>query len=636
MVSTPRPIEDYALIGDLHTAALVSRTGDIDWLCLPRFDSPACFAALLDDDRAGCWQLRPTRRAPSDGGPLEVTSREYVEDSLVLRSRWELADGTVEVLDFMPPRGEAADVVRLVVCERGRVEMSTTLRLRFDYGRVVPWIVDRGAAGTSALTAIAGPDTVRVVSTAPMTVEDGTIGSRFTLTAGEHAAFVATHLPSHEAARQGARWGTGPHPRAGGRVDPAADPRRALADTLSFWSGWIARCAYRGRWEQEVRRSLVLLKALTYAPSGGIVAAATTSLPEEIGGVRNWDYRFCWLRDAAFTLQALLGAGFEAEAKAWREWLVRAVAGDPSKLQIMYGVDGTRRLPELELPWLRGYHGSAPVREGNEAVNQLQIDVWGEVLDGLHLARETGLEPADPAWRLQLALLDWLEGNWHRPDNGLWEGRGPRRHYVHSKVMAWAGLDRAVHTVTDHGLPGPVDRWRAVRDQIHRDVCEHGFDADRGTFTQFYGSRGLDAALLLIPRVGFLDWDDPRVAGTVDAVQRELRHDGFVLRYDPAADGGADGLPGGEGAFLACSFWLVDALHGIGRNDEAERLYRRLLALRNDVGMLSEEYDAVDRRHLGNTPQAFSLVGLVNSARRLSGSSTRTSAPASHQRLHHS
>ena len=607
----PRPIEDYALIGDLHTAGLVSRTGSIDWLCLPRFDSPACFAALLDDAGAGTWTLHP-----SDGpGDREVTSRRYVDDSLVLRSRWECDDGVVEVTDFMPPRGEAADIVRLVHGVRGRVEMCSTLRLRFDYGRVVPWIVGDERSPTE-LTAIAGPDTVRVTASVPMSVDDGTIEARFEVGAGQDAWFVATHQASHS------------HPRK------RADPQRALSDTLAFWQDWIGHCTYRGRWEDEVRRSLVLLKALTYAPSGAIVAAATTSLPEEIGGVRNWDYRYSWLRDAAFTLQALLGAGFVAEAKAWREWLVRAVAGDPSKLQIMYGVDGTRRLPELELPWLRGYHGSAPVREGNEAVNQLQIDVWGEVLDGLHLARETGLEPADPAWRLQLALLDWLEGNWHRPDNGLWEGRGPRRHYVHSKVMAWAGLDRAVHTVTDHGLPGPVDRWRAVRDQIHRDVCEHGFDADRGTFTQFYGSRGLDAALLLIPRVGFLDWDDPRVAGTVDAVQRELRHDGFVLRYDPAADGRADGLPGGEGAFLACSFWLVDALHGIGRNDEAERLYRRLLALRNDVGMLSEEYDAVDRRHLGNTPQAFSLVGLVNSARRLSGSSTRTSAPASHQRLH--
>ncbi|GAA3666599.1 glycoside hydrolase family 15 protein [Nocardioides ginsengisoli] len=591
----PRPIEDYAMIGDLHTAALVSRTGSIDWLCLPRFDSPACFAAILHDERAGSWRLRPD-------GATEVTRREYVGHSLVLRSRWEQDDGVVEVLDFMPPRGEAADVVRIATCERGRVAMTSTLRLRFDYGNVEPWISGEEAD----LTAIAGPDTVRVLADVPMIVDDGTLHCSFTLDEGESVAFVATHQASHRS-----------HAKR-------AEPRAALDDTLRFWEDWVGDCAYDGRWEAEVRRALVLLKGLTYAPSGGIVAAATTSLPEELGGVRNWDYRYCWLRDAAFTLQALLGAGFVSEAKAWRQWLVRAVAGDPAQLQIMYGVDGTRRLPELELPWLAGYHGSAPVRQGNEAVRQLQLDVWGEVLDGLHLARETALEPTDTAWNLQVALLDWLEKHWHEPDNGLWEGRGPRRHYVHSKVMAWVGLDRAVLSVEEHGLPGPVDRWRRLRDEIHDDVCRHGFDEERGTFTQFYGSEGLDAALLLIPRVGFLPWDDPRVVGTVDAVRRELCHDGFVRRYDPRADGGADGLPGTEGVFLVCSFWLVDALHGIGRVDEAEELFERLVALRNDVGMLSEEYDPAHRRHLGNTPQAFSLVGLVNSARLLSGGTTQT------------
>jgi GH15 family glucan-1,4-alpha-glucosidase len=590
------------MIGDLHTAALVSRTGAIDWLCLPRFDSPACFAALLHDERAGTWQLRPE-------GAAEVTRREYVDHSLVLRSRWEQDGGVVEVLDFMPPRGEAADVVRMVTCESGRVEMTSTLRLRFDYGNVDPWITGED----TELTAIAGPDTVRVASDVPMSVDDGTIRCSFTIAEGETVCFVATHQESHRA-----------HTRR-------AEPRDALDDTLRFWEDWIRACNYDGRWDDEVRRALVLLKGLTYAPSGGIVAAATTSLPEQIGGVRNWDYRYCWLRDAAFTLQALLGAGFDSEAKAWRQWLVRAVAGDPSRLQIMYGVDGTRRLPELELPWLSGYHASAPVRQGNEAVRQLQLDVWGEVLDGLHLAREIGLEPTDTAWGLQVALLDWLEKHWHEPDNGLWEGRGPRRHYVHSKVMAWVGFDRAVLSVEEHGLPGPADRWRRVRDEIHEDVCRRGFDQERGTFTQFYGSEGLDAALLLIPRVGFLPWDDPRVVGTVDAVQRELCRDGFVLRYDPRADGGADGLPGTEGVFLVCSFWLVDALAGIGRTDEAEALFERLVALRNDVGMLSEEYDAAHRCHLGNTPQAFSLVGLVNSARLLSGGTTQTGSRARHR-----
>ena len=599
-----RPIEDYALIGDLHTAALVSRTGSIDWLCLPRFDSPACFAALLHDESAGHWAL-----TPAAGG--ECTERAYVDDSLALRTRWRLPDGEVDVLDLMPPRGEAADVVRIVEGVRGRVEMESVLRLRFDYGHVPPWVVGEGRE----VRAIAGPDAVWLRADVPFEPADGALRSRFTVGEGERVAFVATYHASHLRPRR------------------HVDPQQALADTLSFWAEWLGGCSYEGRWQPEVRRSLQLLKALTYAPTGGVVAAATTSLPEEIGGVRNWDYRYCWLRDSAFTLQALLGSGFVAEAKAWREWLVRAVAGDPADLQIMYAVDGSRRLPELELGWLDGYAGSGPVRQGNGAADQLQLDVWGEVLDGLHLARESGLAAQDAAWGLQRALLDWLEGNWAKPDNGLWEVRGPQRHFVHSKALAWAGLDRAVHTVEEHGLEGPVDTWRRLRGEIHRDVCERGFDAERGTFTQFYGSEGLDASLLLLPRVGFLPWDDERIVGTVDAVQRELCRDGFVLRYDPEADGGADGLPGGEGAFLACSFWLADALHGVGRTDRAEALFERLLALRNDVGMLSEEYDVAGGRHLGNTPQSFSMVGLVNTARQLSGSVTRTSASGHHQRL---
>lgn len=600
-----RPIEDYALIGDLQTAALVARTGSIDWLCLPRFDSPACFAALLHDESAGHWSL-----APATGG--ECAERAYDDDSLVLRTHWRLPGGEVDVVDLMPPRGEAADVVRIVEGVRGRVEMESVLRLRFDYGHVPPWVVGEG----HEVRAIAGPDAVWLRSDVPLEQGDDALRCRFTVREGERVAFVATYHPSHL------------------RLRRHVDPQQALADTRSYWAEWLGRCRYDGRWQPEVRRSLQLLKALTFAPTGGVVASATTSLPEEIGGVRNWDYRYCWLRDSAFTLQALLGAGFVAEAKAWREWLVRAVAGDPADLQIMYAVDGSRRLPELELGWLDGYAGSAPVRQGNGAAGQLQLDVWGEVLDGLHLARETGLSADDTAWDLQLALLDWLEGNWSKPDNGLWEVRGPQRHFVHSKALAWAGLDRAVHTVEEHGLEGPVDTWRRLREEVHRDVCERGFDAERGTFTQFYGSDGLDASLLLLPRVGFLPWDDARIVGTVVAVRRELCRDGFVLRYDPEADGGADGLPGGEGAFLACSFWLADALHGVGRPDQAEMLFERLLGLRNDVGMLSEEYDVTTGRHLGNTPQSFSLVGLVNTARQLSGSVTRTSASGHHQRLH--
>ena len=612
-----RPIEDYALVGDLQTAALVGLDGSVDWLCLPRFDDAACFAALLHDESAGRWRL-----APTSGG--KATSRRYEDHTLVLRTRWETSEGVVEVVDFMPPRGDAADMVRIVEGVSGTVEFECALRLRFDYGRVKPWVRaggdptgepggdpgddDRNRPGATLLSAIAGPDAVWVHADVPLRMEDEQLCASFTVREGEQVSFVLTHRPSHV-----------PEPEA-------ADPTRALRATRGFWSRWLERCTYDGRWQDEVRRSLLLLKALTDAPTGGIVAAATTSLPEEIGGVRNWDYRYCWLRDATFTLQALIGSGYSDEASAWREWLIRAVAGDPAKLQIMYGLDGTQRLPELTLDWLDGYEGSAPVRVGNAAAAQHQLDVWGETLDGLYLAREAGLELTDSAWDLQRALLDWLANHWEEPDNGLWEMRGPRRHFVHSKVMAWVAFDRAIRTVEDHpNLEGDVDAWRTTARRIHAQVCERGFDADRFTFTQFYGSHGLDASLLLIPRVGFLPWDDPRVTGTVEAVARELGRGGFVLRYDTRADGGPDGLPGEEAAFLACSFWLVDALHGIGQRERAEELFERLLALRNDVGMLSEEYDAASGRHLGNTPQAFSLVGLVNSARHLSSESASSS-----------
>jgi GH15 family glucan-1,4-alpha-glucosidase len=476
--------------------------------------------------------------------------------------------------------------------------MRMRLVLRFDYGHVVPWVRRRGVD----LEAVAGPDAVWLRTDAPIRGEDRTTVADFTVGPGQQVSFVLTYHPSHL-----------PRPRQ-------ADAVAAVADTERYWTDWVARCSYRGRWAGEVRRALITLKALTYAPTGGIVAAATTSLPEQLGGPRNWDYRYCWLRDATFTLQALLGTGYVAEAMAWREWLLRAVAGDPADLQIMYGLDGTRRIPEFTVDWLSGYQGATPVRVGNAAADQFQLDVWGEVLDGLHLARETGIDTSAAAWDMQRALLDFLEGNWRRPDNSLWEVRGRRQHFVHSKVMAWAGLDRAVTAVTRHGLDGPVDRWRAVRDEIHAEVCARGYDADRNTFTQFYGSSGLDAALLLIPRVGFLPWTDRRVTGTIDAVQRDLCDDDFLLRYRPQADANVDGLPGTEGAFLACAFWLVDALHGTGRIGRAERLYERLLALRNDVGLLSEEYDPTSRRQLGNTPQAFSMVGLINSARHLTGS----------------
>jgi GH15 family glucan-1,4-alpha-glucosidase len=600
----PGRIEDYGLIGDLQTAALVGRDGSIDWLCLPRFDSPACFAALLGDDTAGRWLL-----APAAGG--ECTRRRYRDDTLVLESEWETADGTVRVVDLMPPRGEAPDVVRVVEGVSGRVPMATDLVLRFDYGHVTPWI----RSVDDELEAVAGPDATWLSTPVELhhagrggAAAHHRVTARFEVGAGDRVPFVLTYTASHL-----------PRPA---RVDAG----KALEQTVRFWREWMAACSYRGRWDDAIRRSLLTLKALTYAPTGGILAAATTSLPEQLGGDRNWDYRYCWLRDATFTLQALLGTGYRQEARAWRDWLLRAAAGDPMDLRIMYALDGSRRVPEYEVPWLPGYEKSTPVRVGNAAAAQFQLDVWGEVLDGLHLTRLTGLHAAPDAWDLQRALLDYLEGAWDQPDNSLWEVRGPRRPFVHSKVMAWAGLDRAVQAVERFGLDGPVDGWRRLRREIHDDVCAHGYDPDRNTFTQFYGSQGLDAALLLIPRVGFLGWDDPRVSGTVDAVRRELSEGGLLLRYRPEADGGVDGMPGREGAFLACTFWLADALAGLRRCDEAETLFTRLLGLRSDLGLLSEEYDVAAGRQIGNTPQAFSHVGLVNTARHLSAEASSNDA----------
>jgi GH15 family glucan-1,4-alpha-glucosidase len=486
--------------------------------------------------------------------------------------------------------------------------MRGELRLRFDYGRVVPWV--RRVNGQLAF--VAGPDSAWLSTPAPHEGRDMATHSEFTVSAGERVPFVLTWHPS---------WKRAPKP---------VDPFQAVDDTEAHWAEWMARTTYDGGWQGEVRRSLVVLKAMTFQPTGGIVAAATTSLPEQIGGPRNWDYRYCWLRDAALTLQALLGAGFKAEAGRWRDWLLRAVAGDPADLQIMYGLDGTRRLPEFELDHLPGYEGSRPVRIGNAAADQLQLDVWGETLDGLAFARESGLSRDDGAWALQVNLLEFLESNWREPDNGLWEMRGERQHFVHSKVMAWVAFDRMIDGVEHFRLEGPVDRWRAIRDEIRAEVLAKGFDAERNTFVQAYGSSQLDASLLLIPQVRFLGWDDPRVAGTVDAVQEELCQDGFVLRYRPGVGTSDDGLPGDEGAFLACSFWLADCLHGIGRRAEAVDLFERLAALANDVGMLAEEYDPRLGRQVGNTPQAFSHLGLVNAARHLSGA--RTAAPRLRQR----
>ncbi|MCZ2839015.1 glycoside hydrolase family 15 protein [Modestobacter sp. VKM Ac-2985] len=586
----PSRIEDYGLIGDLQTAALVGKDGSIDWLCLPSFDSAACFAALLGDERNGRWRL-----APADGS--SCTSRRYRGDSLVLETEWETPTGTVRVIDFMPPRGESPDVVRIVEGVSGRVPMRMDLVLRFDYGHLVPWV--RSVDGD--LVAVAGPDAVSLTTPVELHGEDHTTSAEFEVTAGERVPFVLVQSPSHLP-----------------RPEPV-DAEEALASTEAYWAEWIGHCTYDGEWAPAVRRSLITLKALTYRPTGGIVAAATTSLPEELGGSRNWDYRYCWLRDATFTLQALLGTGYLEEASAWREWLLRAVAGDPADLRIMYALDGSRRIPEYELPWLPGYEGSAPVRVGNAAAGQFQLDVWGEVLDGLHLARESGLCATADAWAVQKELLAYLEEIWETPDNSLWEVRGKPRHFVHSKVLAWAGVNGAIEAVERHGLDGPVERWRELRQRIHDDVCARGYDPERRTFTQFYGSEGLDAALLLIPQVGFLPWDDERVVGTVDAVQRELMSDGFLLRYHTHADGRVDGLPGDEAPFLLCSFWLADALNGIGRTAEARELFERLLGLGNDLGLMSEEYDPRTGRHLGNTPQAFSHVGLVNTARHLSG-----------------
>jgi GH15 family glucan-1,4-alpha-glucosidase len=591
-------IEDYALLGDLHTAALVSTAGSIDWLCLPRFDSPAAFAALLDNDAAGHWTLAPAAAS-------RCTTRRYAGNTLVLETDWVTTVGSVRVIDFMPPRTAAPHVVRIVMGLSGQVVMRSVLRLRFDYGRVVPWVRHDGGRAD----AIAGPDRVRLMSTVPIHGDDRETLADFTVRTGERVGFVMSWAPSHEPEM------------------PHVDPEQALSGTTEFWTKWSDHATYQsGPYRDAVDRSLITLKGLTYEPTGGIVAAATTSLPEELGGVRNWDYRYCWLRDATYTLQALLAAGYRAEAGAWRAWLLRCIAGQPETLQILYSLDGARRLPEVELPWLPGYEGSSPVRTGNAASNQLQLDVWGETLDALFLARQAGLPADHDAWALQVALMDYLESAWREPDNGLWEVRGDRQHFTHSKVMAWAAADRMARSVRTHGLPGPVLRWEQLRDQIHHDVVTHAFDAERNTFTQAYGSAALDASLLLIPRVGFLPATDPRVLGTIACVRRELSEGGLLKRYQTTETD--DGLKGSEGLFIACSFWLVDALHAAGQQRDATNLFEQLLLLRNDVGLLSEEWDPAAQRQLGNTPQAFSHFALVVSALQLHmGRTARSDSP---------
>jgi GH15 family glucan-1,4-alpha-glucosidase len=610
----PLPLEQYGLIGDTQTAALVGADGSIDWLCLPRFDSGACFAALLGTPEHGRWRIAPA-------GTITATRRRYRPQSLVLETEFDVeGGGTVRLIDAMPPRQADPDIVRIVEGVRGEVTLRLELIVRFDYGWVGPWI---RTSEDDGFQLIGGPDAIAFRTSVPVQRDGGTLHATFTVREGQRLPFTlvwyASHLP----------------------MPPPIDALVAIDDTDAWWRDWLKSAGEGhdngpgngGPWHDAVERSYITLKALTFAPTGGIVAAPTTSLPEELGGVRNWDYRYCWLRDSTFVLYALMNGGFTGEALAWRDWLLRAVAGDPSKLQIMYGAAGERRLPEFEVPWLPGYEASRPVRVGNAAVTQLQLDVFGEVMDTLYIGRTAGI-PTDPeSWRLQQRLLHYLESHWCDPDEGIWEVRGPRRQFTSSKVSTWLAFDRAIKTVEHFGEEGPVARWRAIRAQIHKEVCAQGFDSSRNTFTQFYGSTDLDASLLLIPQVGFLPCHDPRVRGTIEAIERELLHDvdgrgGFLRRYPTHDDGNVDGLPAGEGAFLACTFWLADSYVLLGRLDEARQLFERLLSTRNELGLLAEQYDPVRQRLVGNFPQALSHVALINTARNLSPKT----GPAKHRK----
>jgi GH15 family glucan-1,4-alpha-glucosidase len=581
-------IEDYAIVGDTQTIALIGRDGSVDWLCLPRFDSGACFASLLGEPDHGRWLITPQ-------GKITASRRQYRGDTLILEQELDTEDGTVRLIDFMPIRAERPDMVRIVEGVSGRVPMKMELIVRYDYGCVMPWVRKVGGR----FHAVAGPDALALATPVPLTGKGFTTVAEFVIEPGDRVPFSLTWHSSYEP------------------LPAPPDPEAALTNTERWWKAWSSRIHARGPYREAIIRSLLTLKALTYAPSGGIVAAGTTSLPEILGGVRNWDYRYCWLRDATFTLQAMLHSGFRDEAKEWRDWLFRAVAGDPAKLQIMYAVNGSRRIDERELEWLPGYEGSKPVRIGNAAVNQLQLDVYGEVIDMLFQARTAQLGAMKDTWSLESKCLEWLEKAWDQPDEGMWEVRGGRQQFTYSKVMVWAAFDRAVKTVERFGAHGPLDRWRQIRDKVHADVCRFSYDADRNAFTQAYGSKKLDASLLLMPVVGFLPPDDPRLVGTIEAIQRELVVDGLVFRYRTDDHANIDGMPGREGAFFACSFWLCDALVLIGRQDEARGMFDRLLALRNDVGLLSEEYDPRSKRMVGNFPQAFSHVAMINSARNL-------------------
>jgi GH15 family glucan-1,4-alpha-glucosidase len=582
-------IEDYAFLSDTQSGALISRDGCVDWLCLPRFDSGACFAALLGGKENGSWMLTPH-------GGITKRERRYRGDTLILETDLHTNEGGVRYIDFMPPRGTNPDIVRIVEGLSGTVTVRMELIIRFDYGSIVPWVRQRHGG----LEAVAGPNALILHTPVKTHGEDLKTVAEFTVGKGDRVPFVLTWFASHESP-----------PRE-------VDPERALRETENYWRNWSKNCAHEGPWREAVTRSLITLKGLTYAPTGGIVAALTTSLPEAIGGVRNWDYRYCWLRDATFTLLALLSAGFRDEAKAWREWLLRAIAGSASQLQIMYGVRGERRLTEYELFWLKGYENSRPVREGNAASNQFQLDVYGEVVDATYQSHKAGLNIGEADWRMQVQLLHFLESKWSEPDEGIWEVRGPRQQFTHSKVMAWVAFDRAVRMVEECACSAnhDLDRWKAIRAEIHREVCERGYNTKQRAFTQAYGSDALDASLLMMPLVRFLPAHDERVRNTVAAIERELMHEGLVIRYRPE-EKGVDGLPGNEGVFLPCSFWLADCMHLTGRTKEARQLFERLLALRNDLGLLSEEYDPKEKRLLGNFPQAFTHVGLVNTAQAL-------------------
>jgi GH15 family glucan-1,4-alpha-glucosidase len=583
----PLRIEDYALIGDLETAALVGRDGSIDWLCVPRFDSASCFAALLGTPEQGRWLIAPA-------GEVRRVRRKYRPGTLILETEFETKDGVAVLIDFMPPRREDPDVVRIVHGKRGKVAMRTEIIMRFDYGATIPWV----RKAEEGLRAIAGPNSLRLRSPVTLRGENFHTVGEFTVARGEYVPFTLAWRPSHQ------------------RLGRIPDAKKDLEATERWWKEWTKQCTYRGRWREQVIRSLITLKALIYDPTGGVVAAPTTSLPEQLGGFRNWDYRYCWLRDATLTLYALLIGGYHDEARRWRDWLLRAVAGEPAKLQIMYGLAGERWLPEREIAWLCGYERSKPVRIGNAASTQLQLDVYGEVMDAFQLAWRHAAKTDDVGQRFQVTMLDFLEGAWQKPDRGMWESRGDPRQYVHSKVMTWVAFDRAVKAVEQSHFDGPVERWRAIRAEIHNEICSKGFDRKRNSFVQYYGASKVDAALLLLPTVGFLPAADPKMLGTVQAIERELVEDGLVWRY--VRDGESGGLAGPEGAFLACSFWYVDILKIQGRSKEARRLFGRLLALANDVGLLSEEFDPTTGRQVGNFPQAFSHVALINSARNLS------------------